>query len=294
MLRYFAFSVRDFTRAPDHSDYRLNWEIWISFRGRVRPRFHDEPNRPVAPANFWVMPPRLRFQWHADTPKVERCVLNFAQVPAPLDQMARRRGFFSRTLDRAELAEARAIATQLAGAVHQRTTLSPLLFERALLDLTLLACRSEPVKPLSTRETQVADRVEHALAWYKEHLRDDPKLSQIAAELHVSVSHLRRLFRLQFGKSPKAVLNRVRLEVATALMTNSAEPLKTIAAQAGFQSLADFARVFKRHFGHPPNHWRRNTNQPLAALAKKVDGWETKPGKKVPAVLPLTRRALLS
>ena len=110
MLRYFAYSVRDFRRSPDHSDYRLNWEIWIAFRGRVRPRFHDAPPRHVAPANFWVMPPRLRFHWHAETPEVERCVLNFAQVPAPLDQIARSRGFFSRTLDRVELAEARRIA----------------------------------------------------------------------------------------------------------------------------------------------------------------------------------------
>lgn len=263
MLRYFAYSVRDFTRSPDHSDYRLNWEIWIAFRGRVRPHFHDEPQRHVPPANFWVMPPRLRFHWRAETRTVERCVLNFAQIPAPLDQIARSRGFFSRTLDRAELAEARRTATDVASALAQRTTLSPLRFERALLDLTLLACRTEPIRPLSTLETQVADRVEHALAWYKEHLRDDPKLDQVAAELHVSVSHLRRLFRLQFGKSPKAVLNSVRLEVATALMTNSTEPLKTIAEQSGFQSLADFARVFKRHFGHPPNHWRRNANQPL-------------------------------
>ncbi len=263
MLRYFAFSVRDFVRSPDHSDYRLNWEVWITFRGRVRPRFHDEPRREVPDANFWVMPPRLRFYWRAETAKVERCVLNFAHIPAPLEQIARRRGFFSRTLDAAELSEAREIATAMAAAVRRRDTLSPLVFQRGLLDLTLLACRREPVKPLSTAETQVADRVEHAMAWYKEHLRDDPKLDQVAAELHVSVSHLRRLFRLQFGKSPKTVFNHLRLEVATSLMTHSSEPLKTVSEQSGFHSLADFSRVFKKHFGYPPNHWRRTTNQPL-------------------------------
>ncbi|MES2693985.1 MAG: AraC family transcriptional regulator [Verrucomicrobiota bacterium] len=256
--------MRDFVRFPDRSDYRLNWEIWIAFNGRVRPHFHDEPRRAVAPANFWVMPPRLRFRWETKPARIDRCVLNFAQVPAPLEQLARRRGFYTRMLDASELAEARKIATEVAAAQRRRTTLSPLVYERALLDLALLACRHEAAKPLSTLETHVAERVEHAMAWYKEHLRNRPKLDHVAAELHVSVSHLRRLFRLQFGKSPRAVFNSLRLEVATSLMTNGTAPLKTIAEQAGFLSLADFTRVFKRHFGHPPNHWRRNTNQPLA------------------------------
>lgn len=263
MLRYFAFSVRDFGRSPDYSDFRLNWEIWITFRGHVYPVFHDEPLRQREPANFWVMPPRLRFHWEAESSKVERCVLNFAQIPSPLDPIARQRGYFCRTLEASELVEARGIATAVAEAVRRRDTLSPLVFERALLDLTLLACRREIARPLSTVETEVADRVEHAMAWYKEHFREGPKLEQVAAELHVSVSHLRRLFRLHLGKSPKDVFNTMRLDVATRLMANSASPLKSVAEQSGFQSLADFCRVFKKHFGYAPNRWRRTTNEAL-------------------------------
>lgn len=264
MLRYFAFSVRDFGRFPDRSDYRLNWEIWIAFRGRARPLFHDDPRRSVPPANFWVIPPRLRLRWETQPARIERCVLNYSQVPAALEELVRRRGFHSLVLDADELEEAYAIATAVADAQRRPTRLSALVSDRALIDFTLLACRHEPAQPLSTLDTQIADRVEHALAWYKEHLQDHPKLEHVAAELQLSVSHLRRLFRHQYGKSPKAVLDGVRLEVSTTLMISTRAPLKAIAGQAGFRSLADFARVFKRHFGHSPNHWRKHTNRPLA------------------------------
>ncbi|HEY1110434.1 MAG TPA: AraC family transcriptional regulator [Opitutaceae bacterium] len=263
MLRYFAFSVRDFGRIPDRSDYRLNWEIWIAFRGRARPVFHDDPRRNVAPANFWVIPPRLRLRWETQPLRMERAVFNYSQVPAALEALVRKRGFHSLLLEADDLEALRKVAMAVAEARRRPTTLSPLVNERALLDLTLLACRHEPVQPLSTLDTQVAERVEHALAWYKAHLHEHPKLEQVAAELQLSVSHLRRLFRHQYDKSPKAVLDGVRLEVSTTLMTSTRAPLKAIAAQAGFRSLADFTRVFKRHFGHPPNHWRKHTNRAL-------------------------------
>lgn len=264
MLRYFAFSVRDFGRFPDRSDYRLNWEIWISFRGRARPIFHDDPRRIVAAANFWIIPPRLRLRWETQPARIERAVFNYSQVPPALEALVRRRGFHSLLLDAEELEELRQVATAVADAQRHPTTLSSLVSERALLDLALLACRHEPAQPLSTLDTQVAERVEHALIWYKEHLHQHPKLEHVAAELQLSVSHLRRLFRHQYDKSPKAVLDGVRLEVATSLMTSTHAPLKAIAGQAGFRSLADFTRVFKRHFGHSPNHWRKHTNRPLA------------------------------
>lgn len=263
MLRYFAFSVRDFGRYPDRSDYRLNWEIWIAFRGRVRPLFHDDPRRNVPAANFWVIPPRLRLRWEAQPTRIERCVLNYSQVPAVLEELVQRRGFHSLILDGEELEELRQVVTSVADAQRSPTRLSALVSERALIDLTLVACRHEPAQPLSTIDTQVAERIEHALAWYKKHLQEHPKLEHVAAELRLSVSHLRRLFRHQYGKSPKAVLDGVRLETSKALMTSTRAPLKVIAGQAGFRSLADFARVFKRHFGHSPNYWRRHTNRPL-------------------------------
>jgi transcriptional regulator GlxA family with amidase domain len=166
---------------------------------------------------------------------------------------------FSRQLAPAELAVIRHIATAVGIAMTRRDRLSPLRFQRALLDLTLLALRHESATGReSNLETQVADRVEYAVAWYREHLADGPKLQQVAAALHLSVSHLRRLFQLYYRRSPKAVFDRVRLETATSMLATSTATLETVADRTGFHSVTDFCRVFKKRFGHTPDEWRRN------------------------------------
>lgn len=268
MLRYFAYGARDFRRSPDHSDFRLNWEVIVTFRHKISPIFPDDPQRVEPAANFWVMPSKLRYHWNFPATKVERAVFHFTFVPEPLEELVRRQGGFRRQLAPAEFAEIRRIATAVGSAMTRRDRLSPLRFQRALLDLTLLALRHEVAKAGgSTLETQVADRVEYAVSWYREHLAEAPKLEQVAAALHLSVSHLRRLFHIYYRRSPKAVFDRMRLETAASLLATSTATLKTVADRTGFHSVTDFCRVFKKRFGHPPNEWRRTKvhARPVAA-----------------------------
>ena len=258
MLRYFSYGVRDFGQSPDHSDFRLNWEFIVTFRRKISPVFPDDPRRAEPAANFWVMPPKLRYHWNFPATKVERAVFHFTFVPEPLEELVRWREGFSRQLAPAELAEIRQIAKNVGFAMTRRDRLSPLRFQRALLDLTLLALRHEVAKAAgSTLETQVADRVEYAVAWYREHQAEAPKLAQVAAALHLSVSHLRRLFHGYYCRSPKAVFDRVRLETAASLLATSTATLEVVAGRTGFHSVTDFCRVFKKRFGHPPDEWRR-------------------------------------
>jgi AraC-like DNA-binding protein len=258
MLRYFAYGVRNFRRSPDYSDFRLNWEFIVTFRRGVRPVFPDDPGRTDAKSNFWVMPPNLRYHWSFPAANVDRAVFHFPLVPEPLDELVQRRGVFHRRLAPSELAEVRRIATAAGEALARRDRLSPLHFQRALIDLSLLALRHErPAPGASTLETQVADRVERAVAWFREHLSGAPKLEEIASAQAVSVSHLRRLFQSYYRRSPKAIFDRVRLETAAALLSGSTATLAEVSGRCGFRSISDFCRVFKKRFGHPPDEWRR-------------------------------------
>lgn len=273
MLRYFAYGVRNFGRAPDYSDFRLNWEFIVTFRRGVRPVFPDDPRRADAKANFWVMPPNLRFHWSFPAANVERAVFHFPLVPEPLEELVRRQGVFHRQLSLSELAEVRRIATAAGAALARRDRLSTLHFQRALLDLTLLALRNEaPAPGGSTLETQVADRVERAVAWYREHLPAAPKLEEVASAQSVSVSHLRRLFHCYYRRSPKAIFDRVRLETAAALLATSTATLADVSGRCGFRSISDFCRVFKKRFGHPPDEWRRTKVRARRAHSA-LPGW---------------------
>ncbi len=261
MLRYFAYSVRNFRQLPDLSDHRMNWEIWVTFAGEVRPRFRAAPDREPPAANFWVMPPGARYRWMAETTEVERAVFHFAYIPHELEQVVRREGYFCRWLDPEELAEMRAVAAAVGSAYRPRGRLSAMRFQRAALDLALVALRGEADLPVSSLDTWAADRAERAVEWYKEHLREAPKFSRLAAEMNISISHLRRLFQTHFRQSPKAVFDKVRLGCAADLLAGSTATLDAVASESGFHSATDFCRVFKKHFGYPPNVWRRTVGK---------------------------------
>jgi AraC-like DNA-binding protein len=73
----------------------------------------------------------------------------------------------------------------------------------------------------------------------------------------VTRSHLRRLFHASFNCSPKAVLDRVRLQKAANLLSSSTHTLKTIAAASGFRDATELCRFFRRHFKSSPDMGRR-------------------------------------
>jgi AraC family transcriptional regulator len=260
MIRYFAYSIRDFAHKPDQSDHRLNWEFWITFNGDVKPCFLDDPKTTVPDANFWILPPGTRYQWKARTRKVERLVIHFAYVPSELERVARNRGYLARMLDTGDLAKAREIARYVEIACVRKDALASLYYQRSACDLALLALHDDPMVQAhaATMETHAAERAEQALALYMEHLYKAPKLEWLATQLHISTSHLRRLFHVQFGRSPKAGFDRIRLERASSLLASSTATLEEVAGQSGFRSTSDFCRVFKRHFGHSPHVWRRS------------------------------------
>jgi AraC-like DNA-binding protein len=274
MIRYFAYSTRDFEQQPDYSDHRLNWEFWVTFNGKVKPQFMDDPERAVPEANFWILPPGARYQWKAGTRKVERLVIHYAYVPVELERVVRSRGCIARKLDAGEIKEARNIARYIGDTYAKKDALSALYYQRSVCDLALLALRNEPMTQAhgSTMETHAAERAEHALALYLEHLYEAPKLEWLAAQMHMSTSHLRRLFHMQFGRSPKEVLDRIRLERASTLLTSTTATLEEVAGQSGFRSTSDFCRVFKRRFGHSPHVWRRSVSVVSNKVSQGISG----------------------
>jgi|GEM_PF-1352499 len=272
MLRYFACSVRNFRQLPDLSDHRMSWEVWISLSGRVRPRFNLAPEREVPDANFWVMPPGTRYRWLAETEEVERAVFHFAYVPHELELATKPRGYLCRQLTTDELNEIRAIAKTIGTAHQQNGRLRYLYFQRGALDLALIALRELRDDPVSTMDSWAADRVERAVGWYTDHLREAPKFSRVAAEMKISVSHLRRLFQTHYRESPKTVFDKMRVQFAAGLLSESTSTLDEVASKSGFQSTTDFCRVFKRHYGYPPNVWRRTVGKFDSKLVPKDTG----------------------
>lgn len=77
-------------------------------------------------------------------------------------------------------------------------------------------------------------------------------LPLMAAEAHLSVPHLRRVFQTVTGQAPKSYYDGLRLERGRQLLAQQQLNVGETAAALGFASPFHFSRAFRQRFGYPP------------------------------------------
>jgi AraC family transcriptional regulator len=90
-----------------------------------------------------------------------------------------------------------------------------------------------------------------------EHLDGSIRLSRVARECGMSVSHFARSFKATIGVSAHRWLILRRIERAKELMLATQSTLRDIALEAGFSDQASFNRTFRQFVGISPGRWRR-------------------------------------
>lgn len=83
------------------------------------------------------------------------------------------------------------------------------------------------------------------------------RLSEIARECGLSISHFARSFKTSFGISTHQWLIQHRIDHARQLMSQTSMSLIEIAIQSGFNDQAAFTRAFHQLVGVSPGRWRR-------------------------------------
>ncbi|GBC99111.1 Arabinose operon regulatory protein [bacterium HR17] len=96
-----------------------------------------------------------------------------------------------------------------------------------------------------------------ALQFVEDHLSDKVSVAEMAQLVMCSQRHLRRLFHQMVGMTPKRWLLERRLQRAATLLTQTDLPVKTVAAECGFDDLPHFNRTFRQRFGQSPTQYRR-------------------------------------
>jgi AraC family transcriptional regulator len=86
----------------------------------------------------------------------------------------------------------------------------------------------------------------------------DVRLSIVAKECGLSVSHFARSFKTSFGQPVHRWVIGQRVARAKQLLLSSSESLLEIAFQAGFCDQASFNRTFAKLTGTSPGRWRRD------------------------------------
>jgi AraC-like DNA-binding protein len=83
------------------------------------------------------------------------------------------------------------------------------------------------------------------------------RLTELARECRLSVSHFSRAFRQSMGVAPHRWLMNRRVELAKDLLRDRDSSLSEIALRCGFADQSHFTRVFTRRAGVSPGAWRR-------------------------------------
>jgi AraC family transcriptional regulator len=286
MLRYLA-NGRIRWKTSMRCNTRTNWEFYAVIDGRCGVVFQDGSRPQLREHTLWVFAPECPHAWTDDGHHTyHRISLHFCSVPYPVDEIVRQHGgWLTRTLSVADITRLQTIAQQLEHHFCHPIVASPLHFQRGLMEVSLLLLDGQPRAAEPVTLTDVASfRVERALSWFTEHLARNPSVKEVADVIHVSPSHLRRLFAEVRQASPKELFRRVRLEKAHDLMGRTNLTLDEIAGHCGYASASHFCRDYKAAHHFTPSTWRRRLidrfSRPLPAGFVPVREFSARPGER--------------
>jgi LacI family transcriptional regulator len=123
---------------------------------------------------------------------------------------------------------------------------------------TTLVSAAEIVVRQSTQQAVVAEAdIVRALRFIRQHACNGIRVEQVAGEVNLSRSTLKRRFQAVMKRSVHDEILRVRLGRAQELLAGSDLPLDTIAQQAGFRHQEYMGAVFRAKLGRTPAEFRR-------------------------------------
>jgi AraC-like DNA-binding protein len=260
MLTYVSSGTRAFGERPIAPYRRESWEFYAILRGRAAPLFEDaHVLSPLMRDTIWVFPPGHAHGWRGELGRSAGvAVFHFLRVPAALEAKVNEQGgVLAVSLSRKARRRVTMLAHELQPLLWERGALRDLQAERVAIELSLLILESGRRRENQGGAHALEDRVSLAERWFAEHLEERPSLEQIACRLGVSPGQMRRLFVMVRGASSKAVLERIRLTRAEALLAGSDLKLSAVAAMSGYASASAFAQAFRKTHGVTPDTWRR-------------------------------------
>lgn len=98
--------------------------------------------------------------------------------------------------------------------------------------------------------------IENAVNYINEHfMESDVSVKEAARLAHISDTYLRRLFKQEFGITPKKYITNTRIHYAASLINTGYYSLEEVCELSGFHDYKYFAAEFKRLLGTPPSKY---------------------------------------
>lgn len=108
-----------------------------------------------------------------------------------------------------------------------------------------------------------ADEIYAANSWIKENFRNAFTVENLAEERNMSVSLFHQKFKSAVGMGPLQCQKRLRLTEARRLMLDESKNVTEASAEAGYESVSQFIRDYRKMFGSAPKEDILNIGQHL-------------------------------
>jgi AraC-like DNA-binding protein len=133
--------------------------------------------------------------------------------------------------------------------------------------LRLLSVFAQHLSGLSNQlmvssEAAEAPAITRAREYIAEHHSDEVALGDVAKAVNMSAFYFCKSFKKSTGVTFTVYLSRVRVEKVKNLLLNPHTRVSEAAFEAGFQSLSQFNRVFRRIAGEAPSAYRERLHPP--------------------------------
>jgi AraC-like DNA-binding protein/mannose-6-phosphate isomerase-like protein (cupin superfamily) len=122
-----------------------------------------------------------------------------------------------------------------------------------LVKLHRLVPDTPPQQTYSRKKLQL---IQPALAHIVARYGDCLNVEDLAGRCHTSSANFRKLFHAAVGMSPKDYIQKLRLKVASVMLTTTDRAIGEIALAAGYPTLSNFNRIFKNVYGISPREHR--------------------------------------
>jgi AraC-like DNA-binding protein len=124
----------------------------------------------------------------------------------------------------------------------------------------LLSTETQCKTPLVLRPDDI-ERISEARDILVRNMENPPFLPELAKQVGINVTKLKRGFRQVFGTSVFGYLRSYRIEKARQLLANGKMSVTEVVFAIGYSSPSHFTRAFAKHFGLNPGVYLRGTRK---------------------------------
>ena len=143
---------------------------------------------------------------------------------------------------------------------YQNTSLQLCVF--SIIEKALRVCGNMANEIRISESTGIENKaLEMAIKFVKDNCCENIKVTDVANSVHISYSHLAKLFREKRRESLNNYINRMRIQKAFKLLTCTDMTLSQIANETGFENSNYFCKVFRRIHKKSPGSVRKEFSQ---------------------------------